>query len=347
MRVAVYDPYLDTLGGGEKYILAICSNYLKNGHSVDILFDKDLNLLDIKKRFNLPLEGLSLVKINLNSLGLLAKYQFLRKYDHYLHLSDGSIPIPMASKNYIHFQVPFSKIKPTIIDKIKLKLFDSVIVNSKFTKKVIDNTYSVNSEVLYPPVTLFKKLNKKNIIISIGRFDAVLNSKRQDILIEAFKILSKKNRHFSLYLVGGISDKDLIHLDQLKSKARGYKIKFFPNLSFTELSKLISESKVYWHATGFECKESDPEYFEHFGISILEASSSGSVPIVYDGGGPKEYILEKNNGLFFTTAEMLAVKTLELISNPKLFLQMSKSAQTTAKKYSVSEFNKNVEKIFS
>ncbi len=346
MRVAVYDPYLDTLGGGEKYILAICSNYLKNGHSVDIIFDKDINLSEVKKRFNLPLDGINFVKINLNALRLLAKYKFLRKYDHYLHLSDGSVPIPMSSKNYIHFQVPFSKIKPSILDKIKLKLFDSVIVNSKFTKKVIDHTYSVNSVVLYPPVTLFKSSRKKNIILSVGRFDAVLNSKRQDILIEAFKILSKKNKHLSLYLIGGISDQDALYLDKLKSQAKGYKIKFFPNLGFTDLSKIISESKIYWHATGFGCKESDPEYFEHFGISILEASSSGTVPVVYDGGGPKEYIFEKDNGLFFSTPEILSSKTLNLLNNSKLLSQTSKSAIKTAKKYSILEFNKNVEKIF-
>jgi hypothetical protein len=36
MRAAIYNPYLDTLGGGERYTLAVATTLFKNGYQVDI-----------------------------------------------------------------------------------------------------------------------------------------------------------------------------------------------------------------------------------------------------------------------------------------------------------------------
>ena len=41
-RVALYDPYLDTLGGGEKHILSILEVFAEQGYEVNIFWDKNL-----------------------------------------------------------------------------------------------------------------------------------------------------------------------------------------------------------------------------------------------------------------------------------------------------------------
>lgn len=346
-RVAIIDPYLDSLGGGEKYILSIAAYFLNNNYDVTLLFDKNIDPKAISQRFNLPLNGLKILKVNLNSLNFFKKYLFLRRYDICFTVSDGSIPTPFSSKNYLHFQVPFNKIKPTVFDRLKLLLFDEVIVNSNFTKSIIDKTYKINSKILFPPVSIFKSGKKENSILSIGRFDAILNSKRQDILIEAFKILSKKHKNFRLSLVGGVTREDQRHLNKFKKMAAGLKVDFYPNLPFNSLVKLISTSKIYWHATGFGESLQNPENFEHFGISILEAASAGCVPFVYNGGGPKEFVVDNENGFLFNSTEELAQKTEDFLAVHKQKQDIVSSARQTAQKYSIKNFYINAEKIFN
>ena len=44
---------------------------------------------------------------------------------------------------------------------------------------------------------------------------------------------------------------------------------------------------LFWHAAGLgEDPTTNPDRFEHFGISVVEAMSAGAVPMVYEHGGP-------------------------------------------------------------
>jgi glycosyltransferase involved in cell wall biosynthesis len=58
------------------------------------------------------------------------------------------------------------------------------------------------------------------------------------------------------------------------------KVKLLPNISRRELRDVLRRSKVYLHTS-----KNEP-----FGISIIEAMSSGCIPIVPDSGGPKEFV---------------------------------------------------------
>ncbi len=41
MKAGIYDPYLDTAGGGERYCLTLAETLLKNGWEVDIFWPAD------------------------------------------------------------------------------------------------------------------------------------------------------------------------------------------------------------------------------------------------------------------------------------------------------------------
>ena len=88
MRIAIYSPYLDTFGGGEKYMLTIAESLSKK-HTVDLLFDSHLFSLgaeDLKQalaeRFNLDLSKVTVSQAPLgkdsNSIDRLF---FFKKYD--------------------------------------------------------------------------------------------------------------------------------------------------------------------------------------------------------------------------------------------------------------------------
>ena len=58
------------------------------------------------------------------------------------------------------------------------------------------------------------------------------------------------------------------------------KVKVIPNVSKSDLRKILLNSKIYLH----------PKINEHFGIAIVEAMSCGCIPIVHNSGGPKEFV---------------------------------------------------------
>ena len=61
-KAAIYDPYLDTLGGGERYCLTVAEILLKNGYKVDIFWSGDKTLIEkAEKRFSLDLKDLNIV----------------------------------------------------------------------------------------------------------------------------------------------------------------------------------------------------------------------------------------------------------------------------------------------
>jgi len=53
----IYDPYIDTLGGGEKYMFTIAQTLLENGYNVDIFTKQDESIINkLQTRFNLNLK---------------------------------------------------------------------------------------------------------------------------------------------------------------------------------------------------------------------------------------------------------------------------------------------------
>lgn len=111
MKAAIYNPYWDTLGGGERYTASVASVFLKNGYSVDIEW-RDKNLIkQISKRFELDISKVKIVKdINRGD-----------SYDACFWVSDGSVPTLKSRNNFLHFQVPFKNTGgKSLINKMKL-----------------------------------------------------------------------------------------------------------------------------------------------------------------------------------------------------------------------------------
>jgi len=330
-RAGIFDPYLDTIGGGERYCLTVVEALLKKNWQVDVFWpDKEIKEKLVKK-FNLEIDRVNFVSYSPCKNNLFNKWRFERKYDLLFYLSDGSIPMMFGRKNLLHFQVPFKNLKLSIKDKLKLKMIDKIICNSFFTKKVIDEEIGTSSLVIYPPVDIhiLKPFKKESIIISVGRFSQLLQNKRQDILIEVFRNLvdEEKLKGWKLILAGGSEVGSQEFLKKIKIMARGYPIEIHQNPSFTKLTKFYGEAKIFWTASGYGVDEEiNPEKVEHFGITTVEAMAAGCVPIVMDKGGQREIVVENENGFFWREKNDLAKKTLSLIQNEKLLQQISKEA---------------------
>src|SRR3989338_7331029 len=301
MKIAVYSSYLDTFGGGERYIATIAGT-LSFDHHVDLLLDKHLTKIgsdylksNLSQRFNLNLDKVNIIvdsPIGKDS-SFFSRALFLKKYDFLFYLTDGSIFYPTAGKNILHIQSPIEgQPAQSVWGKIKLKKWDLIIYNSKFTRNHSLKNWPLFSKVIYPPVDTesIKPLKKKKYILSVGRFFGYLKDKKHGFLIETFKKLcnDKLLKEWSLQLVGSASKGDKPYVDELKKQASGFPVNFYPNLEYSELTKLYGQSSIYWHASGYG--ESDPVKMEHFGISTVEAMAAGCVPVVIGKGGQTEIV---------------------------------------------------------
>lgn len=355
MKVAIYSPYLDTLGGGERYMMTV-AEILSTDNQVDILLDSHLYLMDsegllksLSERFGLNLTKLNLVEAPIGKgSNQVERAIFLMKYDLLIFLTDGSIFYPTATKNILHIQSPiFGQPARGIWGKLKLGGWDLIIYNSIFTKNNIQKYWPLKSEVIYPPVDveIIKSLEKKKYILSVGRFFSFLKDKKQEILIDVFKKIykSKKINGWILNLVGSAGEGDKEYLEELKKRSKGFPIKFFPNLKYGELIKLYGESSIYWHAAGFG--EEDPTKMEHFGISTVEAMAGGDVPIVINKGGQIEIVDEGKNGFLWNSLEELENLTIKVINDDKLREKISKEAVKKAKLFSKENFEQGILKI--
>jgi len=353
MKVALYSPYLDTLGGGERY-LATIAEFLSKKAQVDFFWNDKNIISKLQERFNLNFGKVAVISdIFKRKTNFLKKLAILRGYDLAIFLSDGSIPTPAAKKNILHFQVPFTSVSgKSLANRIKLLNYKAVVCNSDFTKKYIDRTYGVCSKVIYPPVdtSYFKPAKKKNIILSVGRFTKILGGKKQEVLIEVFKSAFSVQRsafkNWQLYLAGGVGDKK--YLSKLKDKAKDFPIKFLPDIQAVQLQKLYGEAKIYWHAAGFgEDLEKHPERAEHFGISVVEAMAAGCVPCVFNGGGLKEIVNHNINGFLWQNLLELEKLTEELISDEGLLIRLSNLAKKDAYEFSKERFIENFNEILA
>lgn len=357
MKTAIYSPYLDTLGGGERYIATIAEIASKIGQ-VDILLDEHLFSLgkdQIKKklieRFNLDLSAVNFIRgpIGKNSSSL-ERLFFLPAYDNLFYLTDGSIFYPTARKNILHIQSPLvGQPSKSFWGKFKLKRWNIIIYNSKFTQENSQKNWPINSEIIYPPVDVehIKPFKKKNYILSVGRFFGFLKDKKHDLLIKDFKKLYERGKlkGWSLHLVGSTSEGDNVYLNELRDQSKGYPIYFYPNLEYKNLIRLYGESAIFWHAAGFD--EDDPTKMEHFGISTVEAMAGGCVPVVIGKGGQTEIVEDGKTGFLWNTLDEFESKSLHLMEAEKLRLQMSKRAIKKAEDFDKSIFEKKIKGLLS
>ena len=343
MRIGIYTPYLDTLAGGERYILTLAS-YLSKNNSVSLFWDRDRDA--VKKRivdkFEMDLSDVTFVdNIFDKNVTFLKRFLASKAYDRIIVLSDGSIPL-IWSKLILHFQTPMEWVQVSgIKTKIKLSRVYEVICNSAYTKQYIDKEFSVKSDIIYPPVTIqnTKHIQKENIILNVGRYGIVQagsSYKKQEILIDTFKKLVDGGiKNWKFILIVSIFEQDKEKLATMQNMIGDYPIEIISNPSNDILWQMYEKSRIYWHASGYgEDLQAHPDRAEHFGMSTVEAMGTGAVPVVINAGGQPEIVEDGKNGFLWETTENLLEKTKELTLNNSLWISLSENAKKRAEAFS-------------
>lgn len=352
MKIGIFDPYLDTLGGGERYVLtvALC---LSKKHTVYIFWDSPSILSQAKNRFALDLSSVHVTEnIFTPKVSFLHRLAATSRYDVIFYVSDGSIPALFAKKNILLFQFPVNWINGKVfLTRIKLLNVHKIICYSHFVKVFLDKTLSVKSIILAPPIETFdgQAIEKENLILTVGRFTKGMNTKKQDFLIKVFKDMRRGGLSgWRFILVGSVLPQDEDFVERLRNEIKDYPIEITTNISLKMLASYYKKAKIYWHATGFgEDLVRHPERAEHFGITTVEAMGAGAVPIVINAGGQKEIVEDGKNGLLWNTLQQLQDKTLWVIRDNALWQRLSESAKFSSRAYSKERFCRELNEIIT
>ena len=378
MKIGIYAPYLNTCGGGEKYICKL-SEVLSEKHDVFFIAFDNPDIEKLKKRLGVNLDNVTFELINTNKpfnnrfLRFVLKTLYIsrmsKKYDIFINQENETAISARSAMNVYLCQFPlmtnYNMVKDFDIllkKAIKSVLFgryihtyNLIVVYSHFVEQTVKRQYPENKIcVLYPPIEMAQEyyLAKENIILNVGRFFVGGHCKKQLEMINTFKELRDEDstlNNWEFHLVGGVgaSPEDLEYIRQCRTESLGYPIYIHANLPSGALTEMYSKAKIYWHATGLEDDESaHPELMEHFGMTTVEAMSAGCVPIVINKGGQPEIVRHGIDGFLWNTVEELKQYTSKLIINEEVRKQFSKSATERSLLFSVDNFIKNAEGIF-
>jgi glycosyltransferase involved in cell wall biosynthesis len=299
---------------------------------------KDISIKEkLEKRFGIDLSNVNFIE-NINRGD---------GYDVCFWVSDGSIPILRARKNFLHFQMPFQDVNgKTLLNRMKFFRINKIICNSYFTKKFIDKEYGVESIVIYPPVDVekIKPRRKENLIVSIGRFSQLTQVKRQDILIKAFKkFFDSGFSDWKLILAGGSEVGVDDYVRKLRKSAKDYPVRILESPSFSQIKELYGKAKIFWSASGFGVDEKkNPEKVEHFGITIVESMAASAIPVVFSAGGHKEIVADGENGFLWKDTKGLLKETERVVEEKGLIKKISTKVRESSKVYDYERFEKEI-----
>lgn len=311
-KAALYDPYLDTLGGGEQYVLSVMKALEDEGYDVTIFWKEDLEQ-KIKDKF-----GLSFRNLHTDTSGFhgnktpLARWWHLGNYDLFFYITDGSYFFSGAKKNFLYAMVPRRDLYSVGgMNSLKLSGWN-IIANSHFTASHL-KSWGIRSTVHYPylqdSLLYAPYVKKQKIILNVGRFFNHLHKKNHGEAIYTFNRLQESPtfKDYRLILAGGLRPEDRDYFDEIKKVAKKNKnIELRPNVSHDELISLYEHSMFYWHFTGIGVNEREhPEQVEHLGITPIEAMAAGAVVYCYAAGGPRELIKQGKNGFLFSSEDEL------------------------------------------
>lgn len=239
---------------------------------------------------------------------LIAYHSWLTKAPSVLRYSNGNkiyICHESMREYYDIEHIRYQSIKERIVNLLRLpiKWLDryniqspntTIVANSYFSKRIIDNAYSVNSVVVYPGIDVKKYLGessikKANQVICIS---AINKYKRQDFLVDILANMSEENRPLLVLIGNGFDEKYLLNLYS-KAKSLNVKLKVKINISEKEKVKELKKSKIFIYAP----------ISEPFGIVVEEAVASGLPILVYKYGGGYVELVSKNNGIIMNNLD--------------------------------------------
>ena len=201
------------------------------------------------------------------------------------------------------------------------KFSHKIIVNSFEFKKALKKILKLNSQVIYNPIALPKKISKKKIdyfhnykdlkILSIGR---LTDQKDHLTLIRSLNLLKNEGFRFKLCLIG-----QGYNYNKILSAIRNYKLnKYIRLVGFKKNAyEFMNSADLFILSSKYEGLPNVLIEAQYFGVPVISSDCSS---------GPKEILLNEKAGTTFKTGNYFDLK-----DKIKLFLENKNSFYKKAK----------------
>jgi glycosyltransferase involved in cell wall biosynthesis len=353
MKIAVWNRYWSTCGGGEKYagLLAEC---LSRDHEVELLGVDPLREPDVEelaRRLHLDWSRTSFRSLPPSHDIELTPHT--EEYDLFVNASFRTSLVSEAKRSVLAVFFPHrvgprwvarpfmvaGKAMQPILPRFGREIYrlahrstgmflDSyhrILSISGYTTRWIKTRWKRESRIVAPPVDteVFApppENEKRKVILSVGRFFARGHSKKHLEMIRVFRTMVDEGEipaGWEYHLVGNVhreSRNDVRYFERVNELAKGYPVRVLAGASFDDLRREYHQASVFWHAAGWgESERWFPERFEHFGITTCEAMSAGCIPVVLARAGQLEVLEDGVSGYLFSNESEMRRKTRDVI----------------------------------
>ena len=375
LRVAVYNLYWSTYGGGEQVAGAIAMT-LASHHDVVLLGPEVVDVDATHARLGVDLSACEFHRVVDDVAASVASGD----YDVFINTTYLSSAVNRAAVGlyYVHFPGQPATSRQLVTQAIAgraaallqpvrkgrlarvhagferrardldwVQTYTTFLSNSTFTAGWVTRLWGVASDTLFPPVRPeVLPGTKTSTIASVGRFfdPKFGHCKKQLDLLHAFLELERDGADgWRLEFVGGADGQSRDYALSVRREAVGHNVGVHFNAPRSVVRDTLAAASIFWHGGGFgEDPLTHPERFEHFGIAVVEAMAAGAVPVVYGQAGPAEIVRHGIDGFHWHTPEELVNFTRRLIADPPLRTAMSESAQRRAADFSFDAFSVNL-----
>ncbi|MBI4386906.1 MAG: glycosyltransferase [Elusimicrobia bacterium] len=367
-RVGIYDHALHFVGGGQKYVLRM-AEALRDRFDVEYIANYPIapdrlrewhkggrGKLDFPIRI-IPLPFYIRQKNALINPGYVtspfnnpfeAVSRQSARYDFFINANMLDYVRPRAHTSVFVCHFPgHAKNAAWYVDH-----YDVIINNSGFTSRWMQARWGLRPDMLlYPPIDMNgAKSKKRNIILSVARFEKT-GTKKQKEMVLAFSRLCRKQpliaKRWKLVLCGG-------HLPEASCLAEvtatqlladpTLPVEIRTNVGMDRLRRLYSSAKIFWHLCGLG--ETEPYRMEHFGMATAEAMQNSCVPVVFNGGGHREIVRHGRDGYLINSIKGLEKTTLQLIERPRRLRRLAQAARRRSAAFSARLFRIRVTDLF-
>lgn len=340
----IYDPYLDVMGGGERYAFAVgevlaerADVVVASPSSPPVAALEAAGLTPPGPLLDLAPEGFSAASADFDIAVVVANYLPSRS---------------RARRSFAIVQFPFLRAPrhpKRWRERLVLRQY-KLLVYSEFCRRWTAERWRRPSTIVSPPVQRgsFDPDAKEQSILAVGRFFVGEHTKRHDALLRAYAQLPSTVRDaWSLTLVGrrGVRPQDHRYVEAMAAMATDVGARVLVDADPETLASCYRGASIFWHAAGYGRAADAPEQAEHFGWSTLEAMSFGAVPVVYGDGGQLE-IVDAANGVLWATPDELVRETVSLIDEPARRDALGRRALASTERFAWDRFRSQVLTVF-
>lgn len=288
IRVGVYNKFWNTMGGGEAHALGFIA-ILQTYATIELISTDDFEIDKLEKYFGISLYNTAKRIIDNFNEGV------TKDYDLFINSTYMDETPSLARNSYYIVSFPSARPSARFLQSYKF------LPNSNYTLAwmksywgdvfAYDLVFPSLSDALHPKSGAWE-FRKEKVILSVGRFFSSGHSKNQHLIAEAFCKITSTYENFSdwrLVLAGSVNDQE--YLDKVQAAIGASSGRVIANATFEELKDLYRDAFIYVHASGLgKDREKDPADFEHFGMTVAEATLHGCIPIVFNAAGPSEIV---------------------------------------------------------